>query len=487
MALQFFKHTCKKDFKQGQPHLFVKCAEGMDVRSRDVLAFLEREAHKNCQTKAILGFTCHEDVNITSPLLEKAIQTLREDFLFVGLVEFEHQSAQQLYHYFSGIPLEDQEERIASNIQNTSHHNFMSLGVFQQTRDIMAAASPAAANPDLNLYIEAKNLFWERMEQVIVERASRLPPEIANEGQPICGKGHHHAWPPQKHSLISQPSKQRIFWMHSEKTGEFYESLMSVMCSRFTGSGIYLHIPEKETKDRLCDVQWLNPYSIGGMHFGWHHGYRHSEHKGTAVTLIRDPVARLVSAFFFVQPCGHRPRGMKGKKREWCIREDPSSEFNITKRMHMYLAEVGVRFCQTKMIIGDLFGMKEANCGSDDSDITEEMGAEARRRLREEFVFVGLSTPFFDHSKRLFHATFAPQYGCHPETEKEEKKVRVSKTSPEAKEEARAAIVSFTGGDLDQLVYFDRLLYEEAQRIFWPRYNRYFDDGLQLSAAQDKG
>jgi hypothetical protein len=117
-----------------------------------------------------------------------------------------------------------------------------------------------------------------------------------------------------------------------------------------------------------------------------------------------------------------------------------------------------------------------AYCGSDGSNLTRELGAEARRILREDFLFVGLSTPYFSHSQKLFHATFAHEYGCQLQSKGEALHIRGSTTSPDDRAEALAAIVSFTGGDLDKLVYYDRLLYEEAQNIFWPKYDVYFKD-----------
>ena len=357
------------------------------------------------------------------------------------------------------------------------------------------------------------------------------------------------------YSVLPQSEKQKVFWMHCPKTGEFASTMISVLCSRAEISldQPFLRINKffQDNPKEVCDVSFLNPEESLGFHFPYQPSY-----KGAAVTLVRDPVDRLVSAFFFKKPCGHLPRGMRERPRDWCLQKDsggPSAANNITKRMHLYLAQPGIKHCQTKMVMGDgsspqpnvlrhssmrkkdtahrrsLDAQWEAEatpkkeipisrvtedrdrgppspperlsvrrdpdqprgrqlhqnlrrhdlCGSDDSWITEEIGAEARRRLREDFLFVGLSN-YFEHSIRLFHAQFEPTYGSHPITSYELAHVRGSTTSEHDKEEARAAIASFGDGGVDNLVHYDRLLYEEAQRIFWSKYNAHFDDGLQL-------
>ena len=48
-------------------------------------------------------------------MLNKAKMTLRDEFLFVGLCEFEWESSQQLYNRFSGASWEDQQQRLARN------------------------------------------------------------------------------------------------------------------------------------------------------------------------------------------------------------------------------------------------------------------------------------------------------------------------------------------------------------------------------------
>jgi hypothetical protein len=94
--------------------------------------------------------------------------------------------------------------------------------------------------------------------------------------------------------------------------------------------------------------------------FGWHNPHKPS-YKGGAVTIIRDPIGRLVSAFFFKQPCGPRSWGMSKKPMDWCLQKDSggsSAANNTTKRMHLHLAGPGIRHCQTKMAMG-------SPCGSD--------------------------------------------------------------------------------------------------------------------------
>lgn len=50
-----------------------------------------------CQTKMVLGHFCNQNISLGEKELKEAQRRIREDFLFVGVLEFYHESV-CLYH-----------------------------------------------------------------------------------------------------------------------------------------------------------------------------------------------------------------------------------------------------------------------------------------------------------------------------------------------------------------------------------------------------
>jgi hypothetical protein len=111
----------------------------------------------------------------------------------------------------------------------------------------------------------------------------------------MCGEGGNHS---EGTTIVPLPEKRGIFYMHSEKTGEFSTTLFAVLCKRASASADEkvaknLAAGRQPAKNDMpnwlgawCDVSFLSPHSFGKIHLG----YDPHLHKGAAVTLIRDPV-----------------------------------------------------------------------------------------------------------------------------------------------------------------------------------------------------
>ncbi len=93
---------------------------------------------------------------------------------------------------------------------------------------------------------------------------------------------------------------------------------------------------------------------------------------------------------------------------------------DVEDRIKHYIELPGILGCQTKMVLGYL-------CGTD-IDVSPAMIAEAKRRIREEFLFVGISKPYFNESINLFHEQSKDKFGAQPLKEPELSHARNQKT-----------------------------------------------------------
>ena len=108
-------------------------------------------------------------------------------------------------------------------------------------------------------------------------------------------------------------------------------------------------------------------------------------------------------------------------------------------------------------------------CGTN-IEITPEMVAEAKRRIREDFLFVGISKPYFQESIALLHEHFKHEYGDQPLRPVEVEAIRSSSHTTDA-DEARTYLKSLGFDDP-----YDRELYNEAFAIFSSQYATYFGE-----------
>ena len=168
--------------------------------------------------------------------------------------------------------------------------------------------------------------------------------------------------------------KPCLFWMHIQKTGTaFGATLAAVGC------------PEQPKQRNVRKWSGACSYALGaGSHT--HTPYIRDKHgAGTAVTLIRSPRARLVSAYFFgLREVGHPmlPLGHPEKDLSAWDKVERRRLKRAMPTIQDYARYPGIAHCQTKMVLG-------MHCG-EAVDVTPDMSREAIRRLGEDFRFVGV-------------------------------------------------------------------------------------------------
>jgi hypothetical protein len=266
-----------------------------------------------------------------------------------------------------------------------------------------------------------------------------------------------------------------IYWMHVQKTGSsFWNTVYLYACPR--GPAVYNDYKDKATSDgkplfnklihpsvlpddhiNACDVRMFVPDKAKmapelnkdqlpiGLHYPYHPRYRHA-----AVTMLRAPAERLISAFYYQQYNGqrmHRPQGF----------DHVGMTERFEREVHTivdYARFPGIASCTTKMMLGHY-------CASP-VVLTEEDLAEAKRRLREEFVFVGM-TAEWSRSISLFHTQFGELRVKPIEL------VKINAGRHHAKYEA-ARLQLLASGWTDR---FDTELHDEAKAIFESRCEMY--------------
>lgn len=140
-----------------------------------------------------------------------------------------------------------------------------------------------------------------------------------------------------------------------------------------------------------CDTKILLGRDGG---FGWHDPFIPELTNGSTVALFRKPRNRLVSAFLFGNGM-MIPPGHLYSQNETMQKEIFQYIANTSYPIMTYSSFVGIRSCQTKMVLGH-------NCGTE-VHISGELLVEAKRRVEHDFAFVGL-TEEAAASAKLFYA-----------------------------------------------------------------------------------
>jgi hypothetical protein len=284
-------------------------------------------------------------------------------------------------------------------------------------------------------------------------------------------------------------NKKVISWMHIPKTSSWIGDLILAWgCPKYRMRyRQYLTEIQTQPKRRFffdslkpilaqetgCDVR----FETQGVLYGGH--LPHTDPVGlnhSVVTMFREPISRVVSAFFFCTgptapflfPLGFTQRHDKVFRLE-VIRK----VFESSNPLLSYATMQEIPSCQMKMVLGIECGKPVA---LQEADIIE-----AKRRIREDFHFFGLMEEA-EATAHLYRAMYG-HWGTYdngqplPSPGTYSQLIRSKKKSGKC---ANTAHQNATSWELAQMLrnygfadYFDQQLYEEAKRVFYERCRRY--------------
>lgn len=182
-----------------------------------------------------------------------------------------------------------------------------------------------------------------------------------------------------------------VFWMHIQKTSSWFGDYLllwgcpslasSEEASQSSSSShilLYSRVSAKDLRKLKCSVSFFT----GSHGYGYHVPFSSPVNRST-VTLLRDPYDRMISSFLhgkgvhqMMFPIGFRDR----IKLKYALRRNiTSSKYPILS----YASLDGMSGCQTKMVLG-------FDCG-EMTELTDKHLEEAKRRLRYDMAFVGIT------------------------------------------------------------------------------------------------
>jgi hypothetical protein len=144
---------------------------------------------------------------------------------------------------------------------------------------------------------------------------------------------------------------------------------------------------KKRYGPEFCEVDFVSMCEIAGI-IGWHQPYtpngaKTRNMKGRIVTMFREPRNRIISAFLFSSGL-MLPKGFDIKPSHQEERKQIKNHLlNTSHPIVSYASYPGIPSCQTKMVLG-------YDCGTD-IEIKGHGMTEALRRIREDFLFFGLT------------------------------------------------------------------------------------------------
>lgn len=255
-------------------------------------------------------------------------------------------------------------------------------------------------------------------------------------------------------TLVPLPRKLvRLFWLHIPKCGTSWLNVVfhyacprvpeNVTCSLVVGrAGGPI---AEELLRRWPPWRWCNtPFVVRP---NAHIPYA-PRAKGFAVALFREPRARLVSAFHHHL----QTNGMEPAERDRLL-ASLSLISDERKRLAAYVAHPALANCMTKMVLGFA-------CASS-VEISPDMLIEARRRVRDDFAFVGL-THAWNESVCLFHRMWG---GRTLAVEFENVRLGGYRSTPSSADASYLREIGYTDLDTE--------LYAEVETLFYRRLRQY--------------
>lgn len=297
-----------------------------------------------------------------------------------------------------------------------------------------------------------------------------------------------------------RPHLKDIFWLHIEKTSSWIDNLLAVWACPDAAKMIFSYNNITVENDELpyrfnywseFDIYIQKEFGIGGegedvsmltksFHlncsanfltfgsgFGYHMPYHDRNMKGKIVSMFRKPIDRIISAFLFSLML---PQGSPYTKSDALMEQIRQEILSSKTPVYTYSQTLGMSSCQTKMVLGH-------NCGTD-YNVTEKDLTEAKRRIREEFYFFGLTEDPVA-SANLFLAMHHNDGADFNRTDifRREKDIplfdfrtgRVNNLHDPETHEKLAEVLSKAGWS----DYYDDELYKEAKKIFEERCAEY--------------
>lgn len=226
-------------------------------------------------------------------------------------------------------------------------------------------------------------------------------------------------------SVEKSRAVKEIFWIHIQKTSSWFgEFLVMWACPKIgqlyesrkfawdhnTTVREYAYTQQIFTNTNLWNGSMLCRDDIallpGRYGFGFHAPYRSFYHaygtnekvpiNGSAAALFRRPLHRIISAYTMdFDRCPMLPLGFPGRSNRKKIKE---SLEKADVPVLAYATMPGIAHCQLKMVMG-------FHCG-EPINMTREHLHEAKRRVRHDFVFVGLT-----EEPRATHDLFIAMFG----------------------------------------------------------------------------
>jgi hypothetical protein len=218
-------------------------------------------------------------------------------------------------------------------------------------------------------------------------------------------------------------------------------------------------------KSKISTLQGCNVrVSTGGGSYGYHYHlprYMEPYQNRSTVTVFRNPMERLISAYFFndgmMFPLGEPYRGTQQQMKKTQLR-------NTSAPIISYAYLEGIPSCQTKMVLG-------YDCGTPIHFSDREI-EEAKRRIEFDLLFFGLSEES-EATANLFYAMLGRnipfEEDATPYMVPCKLGYRVNKhVNSSDKESARNILMRYRWSDKA-----DEALYNHAQNVFYRRCNEY--------------
>ena len=286
-------------------------------------------------------------------------------------------------------------------------------------------------------------------------------------GQELSGyeKVHQQALLSISDSVPPPKTLEKICWIHVQKASSWIgDYLVLQNCPDIAHSFKAYRRKNKDDRSFIYDllfqgkIQSYCKVKFCPETFGFHNPYDVEKMgKGTVVALFRHPMNRIISAYLYNNEM-MIPTGMPWDERYPIYNARTEGRY---LPIYQYVQLPGMTGCQTKLTLGH-------NCGAGEKEIKvgkAEM-EKAKKRMREDFAFVGL-TEYPIETEKLFRAMYGGVELIHLQPQKIKYRENKKHTSL-SHAELYTNLTSYNWKDP-----IDEEFYEEAKKIFFERCKLY--------------